>query len=124
MSQVHWFPSNHDYFVVSGKDLSLYEIKENSNFLEFDSPSVKNVVGNPLLKYISSQNIKLLSTEVRYQFVKCAAPSNDSGQLLVAAGQTNGIVALCKFPNQESQVEFSESFVAILKTSCYKHIYP
>lgn len=113
MSQVHWFPCNENYFVVSGKDLSLYEIKRNKteNFLEVDPLSVRNLVGSTL-KYVSSQNIKLLNTEIRYQFVKCAAPSNDSGQLLVAAGQTNGKVALCNFlPIQEFQVEFSEFFL-------------
>lgn len=33
MSQVHWFPNYHDKFIISGSDISLYQIDSRESVL-------------------------------------------------------------------------------------------
>lgn len=59
----------------------------------------------------SDSSITQLSSEVRYQYIKCIAPSfHTSGKdIFVAAGQQNGKVAVINFqPDKENHIEFSK----------------
>jgi hypothetical protein len=49
MSQVHWFPNYRDKFVISGSDISLYQLREREpNYLQTNEVSVTK-----LSKYFS-----------------------------------------------------------------------
>lgn len=122
---------NFDKFIVcGGSEVSLYELKDKDHVTDFiyDGPKLQNIsnLSNICsyqffyalcllfadnLKFISQldSTVAFLSSEKRYQFFKCAAPSNHQNELIVACGQTSGKVSIISFcPALENYLEFSK----------------
>lgn len=129
---LEFFNSHLDKFIVVGStEVSLFELKEKDHETDFiyDTPKLQNIsnfgsfdsyqtaflriclffAGN--LKFISQldNSLNFLSSEKRYQYIKCAAPSHHNDELLVACGTGSGKVSIINFlPASENYLEFSE----------------
>jgi hypothetical protein len=129
---LNFFHANPNKFIVCGaSEVSLYEVKDKDHVTDFsyDCPRLQSLSKKLFRKFLSffyafsfeTDNLKFvsqldstvayLSSEKRYQYIKCAAPSFHRDELIVACGQNSGKVSIVNFsPTSENYLEFSECF--------------
>jgi len=140
---MNFFNSDKSKFViVNGSEVHLYEVQQQELVADFiyDEPkpqilsessaiplSAASIVATSLMFCQFSDNVKFVSqhshhkfvhltTEKRYQYIKCAAPSLQEDQLIVALGQASGKVGLLNF---NSATEKALEFSMLIFCSCF-----
>jgi hypothetical protein len=130
---MNFFPNISDKFIIVGaSEVSLYELTHREIEAGYIyTPKIQTLSKKQILslsayiftrhfisfldnvRFISQHGNKInfLSSEKRYQYIKCAIPSFHDQELIVACGQSSGKVSLVDFnPSSENYLEFSKLF--------------
>lgn len=117
-----WFPNIPDKFVIWGQEINLYEVHARTDHSptsdgkgECWSRVWLSSKTNANTSLSASNSMVFLSSDSRYQYVRCLQPSYHKDNTFVAVGMANGKVGICNFQDTiDSNYEFSKLWALVV----------